>query len=640
MDKSYRDLFFGEAQEYLREINRALVKLEKEPADLESMNIIFRLTHTLKGMAATMGYKELAEFAHQLENAFDKFRSGKIDFNLEVMDVIFESIDAFAALVDDFRENRPFSIDTALYVSKIEKIIARENKGKVIEVKKIEEDIKIDIGLIDKFKEEGCEVLRVAVVLAKDCFMKGVRAFLVLERSRKMGTVVKSFPGEAELKEEEFDYSFEFILATRESREAVQKELFKIIEIEKVDISIFDLTGLDKFEKKVKTNVPYLKKIQSMRIPVERLDKIMNLMGELAIAKSRLVQTMQAKDYVALEETGYIFERLVPGLQDELLKLRLLPISYILDNFPRVVRDLSRSEGKEIDLKIIGSEIELDRVILDDIGDPLIHIIRNSVDHGIELPDERIKSGKPRHGKISIKVSREKGHIILEIADDGKGIDFDKVVKRALSKNLIKLEETINIDSAKIFDILAAPGFSTKEEVTELSGRGVGLDVVKNTIESLGGRVELESELGKGTKFVLTLPLTLAIIKAMLVSVGEQIYAIPLMNIRETVKINKNDIKLVKDLEVIRIRDEVIPVIRLSKELNIKSFKDASAAISVVIVEGRIKNIGFVVDNVLSEQDIVVKPLSSFIKKVKGITGATILGDGGVALILDVASIR
>jgi len=301
---------------------------------------------------------------------------------------------------------------------------------------------------------------------------------------------------------------------------------------------------------------------------------------------------------------------------------------------------LSRSEGKEIDLKIIGSEIELDRVILDDIGDPLIHIIRNSVDHGIELPDERIKSGKPRHGKISIKVSREKGHIILEIADDGKGIDFDKVVKRALSKNLIKLEETINIDSAKIFDILAAPGFSTKEEVTELSGRGVGLDVVKNTIESLGGRVELESELGKGTKFVLTLPLTLAIIKAMLVSVGEQIYAIPLMNIRETVKINKNDIKLVKDLEVIRIRDEVIPVIRLSKELNIKSFKDASAAISVVIVEGRIKNIGFVVDNVLSEQDIVVKPLSSFIKKVKGITGATILGDGGVALILDVASIR
>jgi two-component system chemotaxis sensor kinase CheA len=591
-------------------------------------------------MAATMGYKELAEFAHQLENAFDKFRSGKIDFNLEVMDVIFESIDAFAALVDDFRENRPFSIDTALYVSKIEKIIARENKGKVIEVKKIEEDIKIDIGLIDKFKEEGCEVLRVAVVLAKDCFMKGVRAFLVLERSRKMGTVVKSFPGEAELKEEEFDYSFEFILATRESREAVQKELFKIIEIEKVDISIFDLTGLDKFEKKVKTNVPYLKKIQSMRIPVERLDKIMNLMGELAIAKSRLVQTMQAKDYVALEETGYIFERLVPGLQDELLKLRLLPISYILDNFPRVVRDLSRSEGKEIDLKIIGSEIELDRVILDDIGDPLIHIIRNSVDHGIELPDERIKSGKPRHGKISIKVSREKGHIILEIADDGKGIDFDKVVKRALSKNLIKLEETINIDSAKIFDILAAPGFSTKEEVTELSGRGVGLDVVKNTIESLGGRVELESELGKGTKFVLTLPLTLAIIKAMLVSVGEQIYAIPLMNIRETVKINKNDIKLVKDLEVIRIRDEVIPVIRLSKELNIKSFKDASAAISVVIVEGRIKNIGFVVDNVLSEQDIVVKPLSSFIKKVKGITGATILGDGGVALILDVASIR
>jgi two-component system chemotaxis sensor kinase CheA len=365
----------------------------------------------------------------------------------------------------------------------------------------------------------------------------------------------------------------------------------------------------------------------------------MNLMGELAIAKGRLLQTTQSKDYQSLEETAFLIERLVSGLQDESLKLRLLPISYVLDNFSRVVRDLSRKMNKEVDLQIVGSEIEIDRVVLDEIGDPLVHIIRNAVDHGIETPQERQSARKNTRGLITIKVSREKGHIIIEIADDGKGIDVPKVAKIAVIKGIITAEEAGHLDIQKVLDIIAAPGFSTKSEVTEISGRGVGLDAVRNKLDTLGGTLDIETSPGKGTKVILTLPLTLAIIKAMLVSLGDQVYAVPLMSIRETVKIKREEMKLVKDVEVMRLRDEIIPLLRLDKELGIKSAVTGQD-VSVVIVEGRFRSLGLVVDEVMGEQDIVVKPLSSFIKKIKGVAGATILGDGRVALILDLVTLK
>lgn len=375
-----------------------------------------------------------------------------------------------------------------------------------------------------------------------------------------------------------------------------------------------------------------------MRIPVERLDKIMNLMGELSIAKSRLVQTVQTKNFSALEETTYLIERLVSSLQDETLKMRLLSISYILGHFPRIVRDLSRKENKEVDLEIEGGEIELDRIVLDEISDPLIHLVRNAIDHGIELPQERIKIGKPPRGKISIKVIRERGHVVIEVSDDGRGIDFSKVAKIAVEKGIISPQDINSLDSHQILDILTSSGFSTSDKVTEVSGRGVGLDVVRNKLDALGGKLDLETHLGKGTKFILTLPLTLAIIKAMLVFLGGQIYAIPLMNIRETLKIKEEEVKIIKDIEVIRVREEIIPLIRLDREFGIKSWRE-DKIFSVVIVEGRAKSMGLVVDEVIGEQDIVVKPLGSFIKRVKGIAGATILGDGRIALILDVVNI-
>lgn len=640
MDKSYQELFFGESQEYLKEINKTLVRLETDPQDNEAINIIFRLMHTLKGMAATMEYRELAEFAHCIEDVFDAFRAGKLRNSPETMDVIFESIDAFTTVIDDIKEERGPSVEIPLYLNKLRKFISKEKaeEKKIEPIKK--EEIKIDSDFIEEFKKSKENILRIEINLVKDCLMKGVRAFLILNRANNLGTVINASPNEEALKEEEFEFGFEFMLLTSEKQETIKTELLKILEVEKIEISALDATSLEKLPAKAKTSPAYLKKIHSVRIPAERLDRIMNLTGELVITKNRLLQTLQTKDYACLQEAAYIIEKLVSSLQDEALKTRLLPISYILDNFPRIVRDLARKENKEVDLEINGGDIELDRIILDEIGDLLVQLIRNALDHGIEPPALRAQAGKNPHGKISINIYRDKGNITIEISDDGKGVDYDKIIKLAQDKGLITAEEALHVDSDKILDILSMPGFSTKDKVTSVSGRGVGLDVVKNKLDILGGRLELESHSQKEAKFILTLPLTLAIIKAMLVLVGEEMYALPLMNIRETIKIKNENIKPVGDIELIQLRNEVVPLLRLDKELGIESRKGEAKEIPVVIIESRLKSMGLVVDKVVSEQDIVVKPLGPFIKKIKGITGATILADGKVAFILDALNLK
>lgn len=644
MDKSYRDLFFAESYEYLKDVNKSLVALEKNSHNEEAINNIFRLMHTLKGMAATMRYSDITELSHKLEDAFDVFRMKKMELTATVMDVIFSGVDALATLIDDAKEDRPASVDTAGYVKTIESILPHNenSSARALSPQTFSKEVlpeQFNAAYAAKLRLEGKNILRIEVFFTKMCSMRGVRAFLVLNRAKELGSVLKIYPSEDSLKNEDFEGSFEIILATVNDRSLVKTELEKIFEVEKIEVGEIDAASFEKITRK-DIGVSSLKRIQSMRIPVERLDKIMNLMGELSIAKSRLVQISQNKDYNQLDIISSFMARLVSSLQDEALKLRLIPISFVLDNFPRMVRDLSRQMNKDIALEIAGSDIELDRVILDEIGDPMMHLIRNSIDHGIELSNERVAAGKPAQGKISIKVFREKGHIIIEISDDGRGLDFKNIIAVARKRGIIAEYDGDNLDMTKILDILTIPGFSTKEEITDISGRGVGLDVVRTRLDMLGGRLEMETRQGKGTTFILTLPLTLAIIKAMLVALGNQVYAIPLMNIRETVKIPAGDIKPIKDIEVIRLREEIIPIMRLGKELGINTEKFQDDQVSVVIVEGRAKSVGIVVDNVLAEQDVVVKPLGSFLKKMKGITGATILGDGRVVLILDVVNVK
>ncbi len=628
----------------MSKINHSLVELEKNPSDADAINEVFRLMHTLKGMAATMEFNDLSELAHRIEDVFDDLRSGRSKATSQLMDTVFSCVDAFGAILDDLHEGKEPSVNISDYIKKIDGIVSAHNHNDKptgpypkIHMENIDITPEDKISLDNKVRN-GFDIFKLSIRLVHDCPMKEARAFLIIIRAKQMGEIIKSIPPEEDLKEGKFGLSFTMIFSTKEDARVVKDELSRILEVENVSVEKFKYSsGIEKTSSK--PSASYLKKIQSMRIPVERLDKIMNLMGELSIAKSRLIEAVQSEDLAITKETAFMIDRLVSMLQDETLQTRLLPISYILDIFPRVVRDFVRKSNKEVDLKIIGSEIELDRIILDEIGDPLMHIVRNAIDHGVEDKDERVKAGKNPKAEVLIKVSREKGHVVIEISDDGRGIDFKEIKRKAIEKGIAMENDLEGLDNKKVLDIMATPGFSTSDKITDISGRGVGLDVVKSRLDTLSGRIDFDTEIGKGTKFTLTLPLTLAIIKAMLVSAGNEVFAIPIMNIKENVVIDADTIKTIQNKEVVKVRDEIIPLIRLDKELGAHYKERDSHKLSVVIVEGRVKSLGLLVDKIVGEQDIVVKPLGAMIHKVRGIAGATILGDGKVALILDVINI-
>lgn len=639
MQDSYREIFLSESQEYLNNISKCLVKLEEDPADLDSLNEIFRCFHTLKGMSATMGFDKLARLSHQMEDLLDDLRSKRRKVTSEIIDNLFSGVDIIEQLVKEIRLNQESTVDISAYLKDLKNILSAQEglpqpKSETVEFS--DEELRT---LHEAKANEGLNIFKIWISLVKDCVMKEARAFLVITNLKQMGQVIKSFPSFQDLKTGQFDLSFILILTTPESAEVIREELSHMSDVDEVNVTAMEIPGRPAQAPSAAPS--YIKKIQSMRIPVKRLDKIMNLMGELAIAKLRLVQLAESSKIEPLQEITVALDRLTSLLQDEIMQTRLLPIAYILDTFPRLARDLARGQNKEIDLEIIGSEIELDRVVLDEIGDPLVHLVRNAVDHGIELPQERKALKKNPRGKILIKVLRQKGQISIEVIDDGQGVNFAAVRRVALAKGLISEDEAANLDERKILELITLPGFSTSQKVTEISGRGVGLDVVKAKTGALGGVLDFETKQGFGSRFILTLPLTLAIIKAMLVKIGEEIFAIPLMSIRETVRLKEDEIKLIQNYEVARIRDEVIPVIRLNKELGIPdSFKSENERLSLVIVEYGQKSVGLTVSQVIGEQDIVVKPLGALVKRTKGIAGATILGDGRVALILDIMSLR
>jgi len=650
MQESYREIFLAESQEYLNIISQCLVKLEERPSDLESLNEIFRAVHTLKGMSATMGFEKLTSLSHQMEDLLDGLRSQRIKVNSEIIDNLFGCLDILEGLIQEIRLKKVSEIDIGPYLEGLQKFLSTQEVIEGFPEVPLEREIEFSESERKVFgdkKAKGFDIFKIKVNLVRDCAMKQVRAFLVITNLQRMGEILKSIPSVEDLKQGNFSFSFIVILATKEKAEVIHHELLSISEVRDIEIKPVEII----YEKQAPSRITvpsYIKKIQSMRIPVERLDKIMNLMGELAIAKIRLVQLVQSEGSRPLEEVTSAVDRLTTALQDELMQTRLLPISYILDTFPRIVRDLARGQNKEVELQIIGSEIELDRTILDEIGDPLVHLVRNAIDHGIEEPEERKRLKKDPKGKIIIKVTRQKGLISIEVSDDGRGIDFEVMRRQAVKRGIFTQEEAAKLDKDGVLNLLALPGFSTSQKVTEVSGRGVGLDVVKNKMEALAGRLDFETKLQEGSRFILTLPLTLAIIKAMLVKVSNEIFAIPLMSIRETIKIDQKDLKLIKNFEVIRVRDEVIPIIRLDKELGILKAPEALSPeeetqdekLCVVIVEYGAKSLGLLVNRVLAEQDIVVKPLGSMVKRIKGIAGATILADGRVALILDIMSLR
>ena len=641
-DNAYRELFLTESAEYLKLMSQCLVALEEKPSDSSSLNEVFRCIHTIKGMSATMGFDKISQLSHATENLLDELRNKKTKVTSKIIDQLFACLDMLEGLIEEVRLEQPSKIDILPYLSDLKRFLSPEGVEETFPEPDFEA-LEFSEPEQQKFKqmsEEGANILQIKIALDADCAMKQARAIMVLMNLARLGEVVKSLPSVDDLEQGRFGVSFIAVLISKEKIEIIRQELSNILEVQSVEIILLEASVTTTIQAEKYAASSYVKKIQSMRISVERLDKIMNLVGELTIAKIRLIEISKSYKLKPLDEIVFFVGRLTSALQDEITQTRLLPIAYILDTFPRMVRDLAKKDNKEIDFQIIGSEIELDRVILDEISNPLMHLLRNAVDHGIEPPEERKRLKKDPSGKVTIEVSRERGQIFITVSDDGRGIDFEAVKRQARIKVLVSDEEIAKLDQKGILDLLTLPGFSTSEKVTEVSGRGVGLDVVKSRIEALGGRLDFETQPRAGSKFILALPLTVAIIKAMLVKVQDETYAIPLMNIRETIKIDEGEIKLIQNFEVIKVRDEIIPIIRLDEELGLESQTFREGKIPIIIIEVGNKGMGLIVTKVLGEQDIVVKPLGTIVKKTKGIAGATILGKGNVALILDVMGLR
>lgn len=615
--EEYKEMFISESREHLAVLNQAMLELERNPENTEVINEIFRSAHTLKGMSATMGYENISELSHRMESMLDKIRQGSMSVTPDFIDTLFDCLDLLENMVEAVAENETKEIDASQVMAELDSILAEE------------------LNILTASARNGLSAFKIDVELYPECALKSVRAFMVFKGLGEIGEIFKCFPDAEKIEDGDFDFSFSVYLLTKENEKTIGKILQKISEIKKVDISPVEAK---KEESKGTVAKKKIKSVQSIRVPIERLDLLMNLVGELVIGKSRLSQIGSKHEIEELNEALSNLNRLSNELQYAVTQMRMVEVSFVFDRFPRMVRDLAKNEGKLVDLVIEGKDIELDRTVLDEIGDPLVHLLRNCIDHGIETPEERKKTGKPERGTIRLAAKREKNHVEISVEDDGRGIDPEKIKKIAVKKGIRGEAEVKKMDNYEAMMLIFAPGFSSAEKVTDVSGRGVGMDVVRSKITALGGTVDVKSKVGAGTKAALRLPLTLAIIQALLVSANEETYAIPLGNVVETLKINKKEVKSIVGGEVIQLRGKVLPLVRLRSALGMPA-NNSSDSFPVVVVEKDGRPFGLAVESLIGQQEVVIKTLDKSLQKTKCLAGATILGDGRVALILDIASL-
>lgn len=679
----YMSVFIDESKEHLQLMNDSLLKLEQEPEDLKIIDEIFRSAHTLKGMSATMGFNRLAELTHHMENILDNIRNGKADVDTSLVDILFECLDTLNSLVDEVIEDGEETTEIESLMEKLEEISKEgisvkkeEPEEKVQEEGKTNEAVVESEGSGEKmaleFNEYEQEIILVGqekamktyfieIILDDGCLLKAARTYMVFRNLEEIGEIIKSEPSVQALEEEKFDNSFVVAFLTTKSIEEIKKEIEDISEIRKVNVQEFVLEGESQERKEARENKKAskdkpkeekakapkkekrgeaVKKTATVRVDTEKLDALMNLVAELVINKTRLAQIGSEYNLQELSETLSHVDRVTSDLQAVVTKARMVPIETVFSRFPRMVRDLAKGLEKEIDLVIQGKETELDRTVIDEIGDPLVHLIRNSVDHGVEKPDVRIEKGKEPKGTILLKAEHEGNSVVITIKDDGKGIDAEHMAKKAIEKGLITEEEAEKLTKEEKIKLIFASGFSTAENITDVSGRGVGMDVVRTKIEALNGSIEVLSEIGLGSEIKIKLPLTLAIIEALMVKLENEIYAIPLANIVETIDIAKDEIKVVQGENVVLLRGEIVPILNLSKILDVETEKpEIEDNNTVVVVKVGNKKIGLVVDVLIGQQEIVIKSLGKLFTGTKGITGATVLGNGEVALILDVLTL-
>lgn len=668
MDTSqYLDVFIDESTEHLDVLYSQLVELEKKPSEKAIMEEIFRAAHTIKGMSATMGFEDVARLTHYLENVLDGIRYGNIIVQATIIDVLFAAVDDLNAMIQDIANGGEGKRDIKQVVTDLENIEKSVTNDEVAATK-VKEESPIESGLevlhsLDEFEiailhessEQGFKNYEISIQLREDCLLKGVRVFMVFEVLEQLGEVIKTEPSVYDLEEENFDLSFTVLLVSKEDQDSIKKKIDKVSEIEQILINNFSLASLrskhdneqqiQSIESPVATDNTVANKnsaehrqvaqSKTIRVNIERLDILMNLFEELVTDSGRLEQISLELKHGDLQETVERMSRTSGDMQNVILNMRMVPVNHVFNRFPSMIRQLSRELNKNINVEIIGAETELDRTVIDEIGDPLVHLIRNATDHGIETPEERKKNGKPEEGTIKLQAYHSGNYVFIEIIDDGAGIDKDIILNKALENNVIKKDQVDLLSDQQIYELIMASGFSTTETVSDISGRGVGLDVVRNAIEKLGGSISIDSEVGKGSIFSIQLPLTLSIISVLLVELQQEKYAIPLSSVIETVIVQKDDILSAHNQKVIDFRGMIVPLVFLNDIFSVPTTKEADEYISVVLVKKGNSTAGLVVDSFIGQHEVVLKSLGNYLTNVQAISGATILGDGELALIID-----
>lgn len=689
MDVSqYLEIFIDETKEHLQSLNEHLLIIEKEPENENTINEIFRAAHSLKGMAGTMGYKRMQKLTHDMENIFSEIRNGKMNVTADLIDVLFLCLDALEAYLNNIQQTSGEGTDdNEPIINKLNEILEKGTDNRSENPKEQsasksnkstdgEEKYKkryLDMVLADHEKHaineaslQKLNVYGITVYIQDTCILKAARAFLVFKAIEDIGEIIHSEPSVQDIEDERFEFYFSVYIISKESLEKVIQVIENVSEVEKVvgekTTETYEgiKTNIEKNKKENSINTakssakaqakPTTGKQQAgkpvgnrtVRVDIEKLDVLMNLVSELIIAKNSLVSVSESGSGEAStgfhEQIEYL-ESVTTNLHESVMKVRMVPIESVVNRFPRMIRDLSKKLNKKMELYMTGEDTELDRTVIDEIGDPLMHLLRNSADHGLESAEVRRARGKKESGSIFLDAYQDGNNVVIEVRDDGNGIDVDSVKRKAIERGTVTEDLTDSMTDKDITNLLFLPSFSMADKISDVSGRGVGLDVVKSKIEALGGDVEVKSKLGEGSIFTIRLPLTLAIIQALMVELGDEKYAISLGSIQTIEDVPVSDIKYVQAREVIHLRGTVIPLIRLNKVLDVESKKEDTENMTVVIVKKGERLAGLVVDNLIGQQEIVIKPLGKYINNNKIISGATILGDGEVALILDANSL-
>jgi two-component system chemotaxis sensor kinase CheA len=652
------EIFLQDVNEHLEAMEAGVLRLE-QGEDLDVLNATFRAAHTIKAIAATVGHSHMAEITHALETIFDRIRDDALSPTRSMIDTLLAAVDVLKRLRDEVVTRQPSGLDTDALLDQLRSLAdspsgAGQSEADVLSTQSLLTPEQI--GQVEEYQEKGYTILEIAVTTRVDVFAQSARLLQASMRLTELGDIITQQPSQADLTDGLHSGHLWLILATTAETDAVEKALCDIQDLAQCQIQLF---GPKAESPKLEPDGPTTRLPdqttprpgdQTVRISVERLDALMNLVGELVTDRTRLAQfhdTLQAhygKNGVVsvLSDVVTHFDRVVDQLQEEVMQARMLPIKRIFHRFPRLVRDLARASGKQVNLIIEGETTELDRSVIEVIGDPLIHLLRNAVDHGIEPPQKRITAGKPPAGTVWLTAAHEEGHITITVKDDGRGIDPQRIRRAAVTRGLLSEDEVAQIDDEAAINLVFQPNLSTAKQITDVSGRGVGLDVVRTNVKQLSGSVIVESNVGQGTTFRVTLPLTLAIVQAMMISLGNDVYAIPLTGIVESLYLSGAQISSVKGRPVVQWRDQVLPIVHLREFFAHPRLEPAPTGSSrqavVTVAWGKLKA-GLVVDELLGKQEIVIKSLGNFIGNVPGLAGCTILGDGRIALIVDIPSL-